>query len=236
MVTSPFSLALNEPTQIVEHAVVNRNYYCNLLNLPTKPIAGLIPLNQVQNNGRNLNNVYIDVLGVLRGCGTPRTINTATGETFQVLHVEIFDVTAFSLSISLWDSDNILRASTWTPRYTVLFFTDVKLEWSDFEKAFRAKCTNRTVVTENPPCRETEFLLNYAKDAPIETFDIVDKMLTTLPEANQIQEIMSVNQIQNRVDSILQGITVDKQFSALVYAYITNMDLDGINKSTFAKW
>lgn len=46
---------------------------------------------------------------------------------------------------------------------------------------------------------------------------------------------MSVKQVQNKINFILQGLSQDTQFSALLYAFVTDMDLDGHN-TVFIKW
>lgn len=76
----------------------------------------------------------------------------------------------------------VSRSNNWKPRFTAVFFTDVRICWSNFERSFVAKVTSRTIVTENPDGREVHLLLNYAKTAPIETFEIVDHLLAELPD------------------------------------------------------
>lgn len=50
MVTSPYSLTLNEKSSIIRHEG-NISEYLQLLKLPTKPIAGFLPLRDIHNNG-----------------------------------------------------------------------------------------------------------------------------------------------------------------------------------------
>lgn len=48
-------------------------------------------------------------------------------------------------------------------------------------------------MTENPDGREVHLLLNYAKTAPIETFEIVDHLITELPDRSLSIFFVSTN-------------------------------------------
>lgn len=54
MVTSPFSLSLNEKSAIVKHDGDPRDYL-PLLRYPTKPVAGFLPIRDVHNRGATIN-------------------------------------------------------------------------------------------------------------------------------------------------------------------------------------
>ncbi|XP_074026715.1 meiosis specific with OB domains hold'em isoform X2 [Leptinotarsa decemlineata] len=230
MVTSPYNLTLNEKSSIVHHAGMSVDYL-PLLKFPTKPIAGFLPLRDIHNSGASIKD-FIDVLAVVRGLGQVRTITSKTNEIMLVRTVEVFDHTCPSLKIDIWDPDIINRSEKWTPRFTALFFTDLIVLWSNFQRQFIAKVSNRTIVTENPEGKEVQLLLDYAKDAPIETFEIVDQFLTTLPDPSTIRDIMSVKQIQDKINASLQEVrSGSKQFTALLFAFVSNLDLDGLSQT-----
>lgn len=73
------------------------------------------------------------------------------------------------------------RAESWKPRETILFLTDVKVEWSSFHHSAVAVLTNRTVITENPVGIEADQLRNYAQTAALQTIAILDNLLSSLP-------------------------------------------------------
>lgn len=52
---------------------------------------------------------YVDILGVVRGLGPIRSVTTKNNENLQVRTVEVFDHTAPSLKIEIWEPDIILR-------------------------------------------------------------------------------------------------------------------------------
>lgn len=66
------------------------------------------------------------------------------------------------------------------------------MEWSNFLKAYSASLTNRSIITENPIGQEALALANYAKTAPIETTDILNQFITTLPD-REIYSFLSFN-------------------------------------------
>ncbi|KAJ8952495.1 hypothetical protein NQ318_003291, partial [Aromia moschata] len=216
MVTSPFSLSLSERSAIVKHDGDNR-YYLKLLKYPTKPIAGFLPLRDIHNRGDSIKDTYVDILAAVRGLSSIRTVTTKNNENLQVRTVEVFDHTSPSLKINLWEPDLIASGRRLRGRFVV-------------------KATGRTIVTENPDGRETQLLLNYAKTAPIETFEIIDQLLTALPNPNTIQDVMSVKQVQDKINYFLQeNKSGTKQFTALLYAFVTNLDLDGLSRTLLMK-
>lgn len=79
-----------------------------------------------------------------------------------------------------------LRSQSWQLRTTALFMTDLHITWSNFSRQFVAKVTTRTIVTENPHGKEVDSLLKYASTAPIEFSEIVDHMVTALPDGNTV--------------------------------------------------
>ncbi|XP_060516986.1 meiosis-specific with OB domain-containing protein isoform X2 [Cylas formicarius] len=234
MVTSPFKLSMSEKSAIVNHP--GNSFYLKLLRYPTKPTAAFFPLQDIQNSGRALSGFFVDVLGAVRGLGPIRTVTTKNDETIQVREIEVFDHTCPSLRITLWEPDLIHRSDAWKPRYTILFLTDLTVDWSSFGRAYVAKATGRTIVTENPISKEAESLIDYVKNAPIETFDIVERLLTSLPNT-ATQEVVNVKQLQERINACVdneehQG---NRSFSVFLFAFVSHLDLDGLSQTLIVK-
>ncbi|KAJ8934928.1 hypothetical protein NQ314_013087 [Rhamnusium bicolor] len=236
MVTSPYGLSLSEKSAIVKHDGDPR-HYVNLLRYPTKPVAGFLPIRDIHNSGDFMKDTNVDILAVVRGLGPIRTVTTRNNDNLQVRTVEVFDHTSPSLKIEIWEPDIISRSIGWKPRYTALFFTDLHVQWSSFERSFVAKVTTCTIVTENPEGREVLPLLNYAKNAPIETFEIVDQLITALPDPSTVQDVVSVKQIQDKINySQQENKSGIKQFTALLFSFVSSLDLDGLSKTLTRKW
>ncbi|KAJ8966403.1 hypothetical protein NQ317_009635 [Molorchus minor] len=206
MVTSPFYLSLTEQSAIIKH-YGDVTHYLRLLRFPTKPIAGFLPLRDIHNSGAAIKGTYVDILAIVRGLGPNRTVTTKNNENLQVRTIELFDHTSPSLKVDIWEPDVISRSNSWKPRYTALFLTDLCIHWSNFERSFMARVTGRTVVTENPE------------------------------GTNTIQEVMSIKQVQDKIN-YLQGndnMSGTKQFTALIFAFVSSLDLDGLSKTLLIK-
>ncbi|ENN77338.1 hypothetical protein YQE_06164, partial [Dendroctonus ponderosae] len=177
MVTSPYKLSLTEKSAIIPH--VQTEFFLNLLNYPTKPTAVFVPIHDIHNRGGSIQ--FADVLGAIRGLSQIRSIHTRLNEVIQAREVEVFDHTSHCLRVTLWEPDLIERSNNWKARTTVIFLTDLRIEWSNYAHSYVAKSTGRTIVTESPRSKEAQMLLDYAQTAPIATFDIVEQLVTSMP-------------------------------------------------------
>ncbi|CAG9767901.1 unnamed protein product [Ceutorhynchus assimilis] len=233
MVTSPYKLTLSDKSAIVNHH--NPEPFLRLLHCPTKPTAMFVPIHDIHNRGGSIE--FADILGAVKGVNQIRSIKSRTGEMLQVREIELFDHTAPTLKVSLWEPDLINRSNSWKPRSTILFMTDLKIDWSNFGRAYMGKATTRTIVTENPASKEAKALFEYAQNAPIETFDLIEQMVTSIPSSSSsIDEIMSIRQVHDRINScneIKEG--GKKSFTVILYAFVTKLDLDGLSPILIVK-
>ncbi|XP_066262542.1 meiosis-specific with OB domain-containing protein [Euwallacea similis] len=228
MVTSPYKLSLNERSAIVSHSDGTQRFK-ELLHISTKPTAMFVPLHDILTRGQSIK--YADVLGAVRGLNSIRTVNTKNNQTIQVRDVEVFDYSAPSFKISIWEPDIITRSEAWKPRTTILFLADLKIEWSEFHKAYIGQTSGRTIVTENPAMsKETKELYEYAQVAPIETFDIVEQFVASLPAGSiAVDEVVTVNQLHHRINRCLTNKqTGNSSFTVVLFAFVTQLDLDGL--------
>ncbi|XP_057666084.1 meiosis-specific with OB domain-containing protein [Diorhabda carinulata] len=231
MVTSPYSLTLTEKSTLIRHEA-NVEYFSSLLKFPTKPLAGFVPLRDIHNRGSSIQG-YVNILVVVKGLSEIRNVSSRNNnETYTIRTVDVFDHTSPSLKLEIWENHIIQRSEHWIPKQTVLFITDLKIQWSNFQRQFIARITGCTIITENPNGREAQMLLNYAKDAPIETYDIVDQIINSLPDPNLIQNVMNVKQIHDKLNDFNGEI---KHFTAVLYTFISNLDLDGLSKTLSIK-
>ncbi|KAL1491662.1 hypothetical protein ABEB36_012224 [Hypothenemus hampei] len=232
MVTSPYKLILSDKSDLIMHP--HNEPYKYLLHYPTKPSVRFVPIQNIYTRGESIE--FVDILGAVRGINETRTVSTWRNETLQVREIEIFDHTAPSLKITLWEPDIINRSNFWKPRETLLFFTDLKIDWSNFGHTYIAKTTGRTIVTENPIGKEAQELLEYAQNAPVETFQIVEQMITSFSKSNTADEILSIQQVHDRINNCLaMKRTRNNSFSFILYAFVTEMDLDGLQRTLLVK-
>ncbi|KAB0797464.1 hypothetical protein PPYR_08457 [Photinus pyralis] len=233
MVTSPYTLILNDvtPTRIMKHEG-NWSRFSTLMNYVTKPIAGAVTIADIHNMKDRIDG--LDIFGIVRLLGKVRNVTTSIGVR-QVRDIMILDQTSSALKISFWDPELIARAGAWKILHTVLFITDVRCEWSKFMASMTANITSRSVITENPLGVETENLRKYvAKVKPMaftnETFSVQDISL--------IRNVMNIQQVLDKGNNIRSANNIsfeEQQFTALLYAVVTQLDLDGLNRLLVTK-
>ncbi|KAK9884858.1 hypothetical protein WA026_009080 [Henosepilachna vigintioctopunctata] len=229
-VTSPYSLTMNDFSNILRHDGVNEVNYKNLLRLPTKP-PGFVPIRDIHNGGLAVKDTYADILGAVAHVGNLRTVKLKNGGEASLIEIILFDQTNPGIRVTFWNREYIGRASSWQPRSTILFITDLNIDWSGYHKSVVAKFSNKSILTENPVGREAEKLAEYAKTAPLHAPNIIDQLTVNLPDVQMIQNVMSVQQIQNRINLGQESGTMQNlQFTALLYGVITQLDLDGFGR------
>ncbi|XP_056644226.1 meiosis-specific with OB domain-containing protein isoform X2 [Diorhabda sublineata] len=214
MVTSPYSLTLTEKSTLIRHEA-NVEYFSSLLKFPTKPLAGFVPLRDIHNSGSSIQG-YVNILVVVKGLSEIRNVSSRNNnETYTIRTVDVFDHTSPSLKLEIWENHIIQRSEHWIPKQTVLFITDLKIQWSNFQRQFIARITGCTIITENPNGREAQMLLNYAKDAPIETYDIVDQIINSLPDRNGKckMEMKSSRCVNSECPTVFENETADPEFN-----------------------
>ena len=59
--------------------------------------------------------------------------------------VRLFDQTADSLLLKLWDSEFLRMADDWLPREVILFLADARIDWDDYRSSFVLTATSKTV-------------------------------------------------------------------------------------------
>lgn len=144
----------------------------------------------------------MNLLVAVRSVGEIRNVKTRNGIESQVRDLFVFDHTHSGFKISLWDPEQISRfrilviqfflpdncfnyfhsASHWKPRVTILFMTDMKIDWNTYFKCATATLTLRTVVTEDPIGHEAQTLRSYARTAPLQNISILDQITGMIPD------------------------------------------------------
>ncbi|KAL3279948.1 hypothetical protein HHI36_017454 [Cryptolaemus montrouzieri] len=226
-VTSPYSLTMNDSSNILLHDGAQLKLYKDLLRLPTKP-PGFVPIRDIHNGGLSLKDTYADILGAIAHIGNMRTVKLKNGGEASLIEIILFDQTNPGIRITIWNREYINKASNWEPRKTILFVTDVKIDWSAYHNAVVAKFTNRSILTENPISQEAENLAKFAQHAPLQVPSFIDQIAVNLTDVELIQNVMSIQQVQNKLN--LSKDSPNVQFTALIYAVVTQLDLDGLGR------
>ncbi|XP_014278474.1 meiosis-specific with OB domain-containing protein [Halyomorpha halys] len=223
-VTSCMELVFNElQSEISPHDLEDCLDYIKILHLPTKPPGNFLNLADIKANGKLFNGQYVNILVAVQRIGNRRDMKSRTGKDISILEIVVMDKTSSDFMVQTWEEDIIQRGSGWKPKDTVLFLSDVRVEWSEFRKAMVATITSRSVVTENPSTREAAILASFALTVPIQTPQLVDNIANTIIEPETIVNVMSCASVIRQAWS---GESSDS-FTALVFAVIQAFDLDG---------
>lgn len=232
-VTSPYMLTLTDKSMIRLH--LDRSRFEELLHITTKPTAMFVALHEIHKRGQSIQ--FADVLGAIRGINPTRTINTKSGQAMEMREIEVFDHTCPSFKITLWEPELITRSENWKPRTTILFLTDIRINWSSFARSFVGSANSRTIVTENPIGDEAKDLFEYAQKAPIKTFEIVEHLLSSMmASSSSLDEVMSVRQIYDRINyNLTNKQSGNLSFTVALFAFVTQLDLDGLLRPFIVK-
>ncbi|CAH2240344.1 meiosis-specific with OB domain-containing protein [Pararge aegeria] len=214
--TSPFYLSLNEGAS--DMCIFDGDTfgsYLPLLHIPTKPCAGYCGLSEVMKITEQTNNVYVDLLVVVKAVKPAKTIRTKAGTDMTVCTVEIMDnTTPASLILDIFDIDTIQRTEQWRPLESVLFIADVRVSWRSF--AVRVQTCSRSVVTHQPHTPEAESLRLYIRN---QANTRGGEAAAWAAWSGERANTASVSQIRDRLSN-------GAPFCAALHALLTHLDLD----------
>ncbi|KAL0822626.1 hypothetical protein ABMA28_004659 [Loxostege sticticalis] len=217
-VSSPFYLSLNEGmSDVTIHSGDTFSLYLPLLHIPTKPSAGYYGLAEILKLPEDSNNVYVDLLVVVKSIKPVKTIRTKTGSDMTVRGVEIMDnTTPASLTLDIFDIDTIQRAEEWRPLESVLFIADGRVSWRG--RGVSVQVSNRTVVTHQPHTADAESLRLYIRN---QSNTKGGEAAAWAAWSGERSSAASVAQVRDR----LAG---GAPFCASLHAVLTHLDLDEI--------
>uniref|UniRef100_A0A1B6LKU8 MEIOB-like N-terminal domain-containing protein n=1 Tax=Graphocephala atropunctata TaxID=36148 RepID=A0A1B6LKU8_9HEMI len=232
-VTSPLVLTMSENiSEMCLHSEHDCAEFHQLLRLPTRPPGDYLTLSDVHANGQALRGKHVNLLVAVHSVGALRQITTKQeGKLLDSREVEVMDQSPTCLYIQMWDAEMGYRADSWKPRETVLFIADVKLNWNDFKKCMTGTVTARTIITENPDIADAEDLREHARTAPTVPSAILDQLAINFPEPSAINSVMSCQSVWSRATNAESA----ESFTALVFAAVTELDLDGQMSHTLSK-
>ncbi|CAG4950399.1 unnamed protein product [Colias eurytheme] len=219
-VTSPFYLSLNEGTSDVNiFGGDTFSFYLPLLHIPTKPCAGYCGLAEVLKFTEQTDNVYVDLLVVVKSIQPPKTIKTKMGTDMTVRAVEIIDnTTPASVLLDMFEIDTIQRAEDWRVLDSVLFIADARVSW---RRSLRVQCCSRTVVTHQPHTPEAEALRLY-----------ISNQASNGGEAAAWAAWSGERPCSASVAQIRDRLIAGTPFCATVHGLLTHLDLEELFAST----
>lgn len=227
--TSPFQLTVNEGhSYIYRESLENQPHLNGLISESIKSTSLALHLADVCGDGvqRESETQYVDLVVAVRSV-TARTLRTKNGDK-TVRNVQLMDTSMESIKMTLWSRGECERADKWKPLQTILHLVDVRCHFSAYEAMMVLQMASSTIAIENPvQSSRVKALREYIAKIPA---DIRSK-LTTGPfmadEAIDLEAITDVMSVQKVKD--LAAIA-DREFTAIIYAVITELDLDPTNR------
>ncbi|ETN61122.1 hypothetical protein AND_007232 [Anopheles darlingi] len=238
-VTSPFSLTVNEQAagnQIAHHAGGPDPYLSSLIRMPLVRPEETIPLADLVASGAGCSGETFNVLAVVRSVRPARQIRIARrNESRAFREVVLMDQSHAGVLLKLWSAAYIRWADRWQPLATVLLIVDVRTEYSDYHRSVGLTIDRKTIIIQDPNIPQVVArLLRHAKDVPMQTVDVACSLSTGTIDPATINTVMTVQQILDRSGGTGSQITEEDQFTALCYAVITRLDLDGPGSRTIS--
>lgn len=91
-----------------------------------------------------------------------------------------------------------------------------------------AVVNSKTIITEDPLIPQAEVLRKYAKSVPITKYAILDQITMAAPDPSTITTVMTARRITDtaEVPTTMSNLN-ERQFTAVIYAHVTELDLDG---------
>ena len=176
-VTSPAQLVFQGGRTMLCPHLGDATDLLNLLNIPSKASSTFLSINDIVTNSGALKGHFVDMLVAVRKVGEERKfVGKAGGGEKGVREVRLFDQTADSLLLKLWESEHRRLADAWLPREHVLFLADARIDWDDWRSSYVLTATSKTVVTVNPSTPEAEALVRYAQVADFSPISRLDQV------------------------------------------------------------
>ncbi|XP_029413611.1 meiosis-specific with OB domain-containing protein isoform X3 [Nannospalax galili] len=122
----------------------------SLMHLPVKESRDYYSLADIVANGHSLDGRIINVLAAVRSVGEPKHFTTSDRRKGQRCEVKLFDEIESSFTMTCWDNESILLAQRWIPQETVIFASDVRINFNKFQNCMTATVISKTIITTNP--------------------------------------------------------------------------------------
>lgn len=223
-VTSPAQLVFQGGRTMLCPHLGDATDLLNLLNIPSKASSTFLSINDIVTNSGALKGHFVDMLVAVRKVGEERKfVGKAGGGEKGVREVRLFDQTADSLLLKLWESEHRRLADAWLPREHVLFLADARIDWDDWRSSYVLTATSKTVVTVNPSTPEAEALVRYAQVADFSPISRLDQYVASLPPG-AFGSVVNVAKLQQMVDVVVGS--GEALAAVTVYGFLTRFDLD----------
>nr|XP_033818427.1 meiosis-specific with OB domain-containing protein isoform X2 [Geotrypetes seraphini] len=210
------------------HSVVQIRASCevepsllSLLHLPTKESHDYYSLSDIVENGQSLDGKVINVLAAVRLVGEPKCFTTSDRRKGQRCEVKLFDESVSSFTMICWDNESIQLAESWVPRETVIFASDVRINYDNFRNSMVATVISKTIITANPDTQEANILSCCVREYG-ET-GVLDEESDEQARVQSIVDVYTVRQLKVKASQLEDKTSA---VFGIVYAYLSTLNVD----------
>ncbi|XP_039102773.1 meiosis-specific with OB domain-containing protein isoform X3 [Hyaena hyaena] len=197
-----------------------------LIYLPIKESRDYYSLGDIVANGHSLDGRIINVLAAVKSVGEPKYFTTSDRRKGQRCEVKLYDETESSFTMICWDNESILVAQSWMPRETVIFASDVRINFDKFRNCMTATVISKTIITTNPDTPEANILLNFIRENK-ETNPLDGEIDNYLKESINLNAIVDVYTVEQLKVKALKNEGRADPFYGILYAHISTLNIDG---------
>ncbi|NXF97480.1 MEIOB protein, partial [Eubucco bourcierii] len=124
-----------------------------------------------------------------------------------------------------WDNESIQLAQSWIPRETVIFASDVRINFDKFRNCMTATVISKTIITTNPETAEANVLFSFIKDSAF-SGALHDKMDEQSKDSFNLETIVDVYTVEQLKEKALQSEGKLEPVYGIIYGYISTLDID----------
>ncbi|KAM8798531.1 meiosis-specific with OB domain-containing protein [Eudromia elegans] len=197
----------------------------SLLHLPVKDPQDYYSLGDIVANGQSLNGRILNVLAAVMSVGEPKYFVTPEKRKGQRCEVKLFDETEMSFPIVCWDNESIQLAQSWIPRETVIFASDVRINFDKFRNCMTATVISKTIITTNPDTAEASILFSFLKENA-QSGALHNKMEEQSKEFTNLETIVDVFTVEELKAKALQNDGKLEPIYGIIYGFISTLDID----------
>uniref|UniRef100_A0A8D2LML3 Meiosis specific with OB-fold n=1 Tax=Varanus komodoensis TaxID=61221 RepID=A0A8D2LML3_VARKO len=196
----------------------------SVLNLPVKDPQDFYCLGDIVANGQNLDGRIINVLAAIKSVGEPKVFTTSDRRTGHRCEIWLYDETESSFAMICWDNESIQLAQSWLPQETVIFASDLRINFDKFRNCMVATVISKTIITTQPDTPEANVLLSFIRENA-EMLDLDDDMGDQFRESINLQTIVDVFTVEQLKMKALQNEGKVDHFYACHYLQSTVLNL-----------
>uniref|UniRef100_A0A672UAX6 Meiosis specific with OB-fold n=1 Tax=Strigops habroptila TaxID=2489341 RepID=A0A672UAX6_STRHB len=122
-------------------------------------------------------------------------------------------------------TSNSLLAQSWVPRETVIFASDVRINFDKFRNCMTATVISKTIITTNPETAEANVLFSFIKESA-QSGGLCDKMMQQSKDSVNLETIVDVYTVEQLKKKALQSDVKLEPIYGVIYGYISTLDID----------